>query len=269
MNKTQIIKSIVGKRLEPYGFKYLKSDGISRVFLREVTGVKRYYDPENDVVKQYIDIQESRYGQSLIVRYFTDAYGYEAVCSLDQLNKYSIDGWIQYTDENSYREKMGLLADLIVEYALDELDKMSVEDEIIPTKAMAEELFENHKQLAQEFIREFHLKTIPEKIEDLDEWKNFIKELMLSVMDQTYEEIKPLLLKVAAFIGDRSCELLGKGWIFYKHFKTPAVSRGVPYSKFSPLNEVVDLWKHKCCGECWKRFEWIIGQFKQGIFEKV
>lgn len=61
MNKTQIIKSIIGKRLEPYGFKYLKSDGISRVFLREVTGVKRYYDPENDVVKQYIDIQESRY----------------------------------------------------------------------------------------------------------------------------------------------------------------------------------------------------------------
>lgn len=74
-------------------------------------------------------------------------------------------------------------------------------------------------------------------------------------MDQTYEEIKPLLLKAAAFIGDRSCELLGKEWIFYKHFKTPAVSRGVPYSKFSPLNEVVDLWKHKCCGECWKRFE--------------
>ena len=35
------------------------------------------------------------------------------------------------------------LADLIIEYGLEHLDRMSIEEEVIPTKAMANELMEN------------------------------------------------------------------------------------------------------------------------------
>ena len=41
--------------------------------MREAHGYKRYYDPETDVVKQYISIQESSYGMGLTVRFKTDA----------------------------------------------------------------------------------------------------------------------------------------------------------------------------------------------------
>ena len=73
MNKTQIIKKVVGEKLKGYGFQYLKTDGPLRIFMREVHGYKRYYDPETDVVKQYISIQESGYGMGLTVRFETDA----------------------------------------------------------------------------------------------------------------------------------------------------------------------------------------------------
>lgn len=45
MNKTQIIKKTVGEKLKAYGFRYLKTDGTCRIFVREAHGYKRYYDP--------------------------------------------------------------------------------------------------------------------------------------------------------------------------------------------------------------------------------
>ena len=73
MKKTQIIKNTVGEKLKDYGFCYLKTKGPCRIFMREAHGYKRYYDPETDVVKQYVSIQESSYGMGLTVRFETEA----------------------------------------------------------------------------------------------------------------------------------------------------------------------------------------------------
>lgn len=56
----KIIKEIVGGRLKEHGFAFLKTDGVCWEFVREAHGFKRYYDPETDVVKQYVTIQEHR-----------------------------------------------------------------------------------------------------------------------------------------------------------------------------------------------------------------
>ena len=60
MNKTQIIKKIVGEKLKGYGFQYLKTDGPLRIFMREVHGYKRYYDPETDAVPHRLPIRRAR-----------------------------------------------------------------------------------------------------------------------------------------------------------------------------------------------------------------
>lgn len=171
------------------------------IFVREVQGIKRYYDPENQVVKQYVTIQESSFSQSLVVRFHTDAFGYEMDEELEELRKYGTGGWISYLDEESYKERLRLLADLTVEYGLDLLDKMSHEEEAIPTKAMAEKLFDEHKRLADAFAEEYHIKTIPEQPEDIDEWLGTIKKTLMDSADLPYEEVKELLVKVAAFMG--------------------------------------------------------------------
>lgn len=61
MKKTQVIKQIIDEKLKDYGFAYQKTEGFCRIFIREAQGIKRYYDPENEVVRQYVSIQESSF----------------------------------------------------------------------------------------------------------------------------------------------------------------------------------------------------------------
>lgn len=247
MQKTKIIREEIGTRIEGYGFQYLKTDGPCRIFVREVTGIKRYYDPDIQVVRQYINIQESQFSQSVIVRFHTDAFGHGMDVDLKQLKKYSKTGWLDYTDENSYREQLRRIVVLIIKYGFDYLDEISVEEEIIPTKAMAEKLSQRYEQLDQEFIEEYHMKRVPERVEDIDEWFRLIKQLIQDNAERPYEEVKEMIIKIAAFIGERDCELNQKKWD--KQGKLPFVSPVSPlvlhYIAYSPLSVVVDLWKSR------------------------
>ncbi len=53
---------------------------------------------------------------------------------------------------NDYKEKLSILTELIIEHGLNLLEKMSSEEEIIPTRAMAEKLFNQHKELRNAFV---------------------------------------------------------------------------------------------------------------------
>lgn len=245
MQKTKIIREVIGTRIEPYGFKYLKTDGPCRVFVREVTGIKRYYDPDIQVVRQYINIQESQFSQSVIVRFNTDIFGREMDVELEQLKKYSKTGWLEYTDESSYREQLKRIVVLIIKYGFDLLDKLSAEEEIIPTKAMARKLAQRHRQLDQEFIEEYHVKKEPEQVGDIDEWFRLIKQLIQDHAERPYEEVKEMLIKIAAFIGERDCELNRKKWDTRGNlpFVTPISTYNLYHMVYSPLSVVVSLWK--------------------------
>ena len=229
MKKTQIIKNTVGEKLKDYGFRYLKTEGPCRIFMREAHGYKRYYDPETDVVKQYISIQESSYGMGLTVRFKTDAVN--GVSGLDAKflkeknpNKLSANkgsSWFFYSGEEDYKRVLLYLADLIIEYGLEHLDRMSIEEEVIPTKAMADELFENHAELDRQFLEKYKFNTVAHSMADIEDWFQKLKEMIISVSEKPYEEVKELLLEMAAFIGERHCELIGAKWFFEEYMHTP------------------------------------------------
>ena len=130
MKKTQIIKEVVGKKLEPYGFKYLKTDGSCCIVIREVKGAGRAYDPDKDVAKQYVNIQESRFDKELTVRFETDVINSLNGHPLEVLRNLSPakgrNPWFPYEDEESYRETLSTLADIVIQYRIDFLDQMSV-----------------------------------------------------------------------------------------------------------------------------------------------
>ena len=247
MKKTKIIREIIGTRIEPYGFTYLKTDGPSRIFVREVTGIKRYYDPDNQVVKQYINIQDSHTFKSLVVRLSTDAVGCGEETDLEQIKMYSKIGWLEYVDEVSFKENLNLLADLIIEYGFTYLDEHSIEEETIQTKAMQEKLAQHLDQLDQEFINEYHIKTVPEQIEDIDEWIRLIKQLIADNAERPYEEVKELLIKIAAFIAKRDCELLKKHCKVTEQgilvvISGPILINNMRYT-YQPLQLAVFMWR--------------------------
>lgn len=265
MNKTLIIKKIVGEKLKDYGFDFLKTDGPCRIFTREVQGVKRYYDPETDIVKQYVMIQDSNISRSVTVRFYTDVYDNEMSKDLEVLKKYGTGGWIGYLDEDSYKDRLQLLAGHIIEEGLDFLEELSCEEESIPTKAMAEKLFHQHKQLSQAFTDEFHIKPVAEKPEDIDEWFQFIRKLIMDSSELPYEDVKELLVNIAAFIGEKACEICLYEWIFPEQFKTPEIVSNGLYPSLFPLDAIVKIWKRKCDERFWYFIERLVKPLKQEL----
>ena len=251
MQKTKIIKEIIGTRIEPYGFQYLKTDGPCRIFVRELTGVKRYYDPDIQTVKQYINIQESRHSKCLTARLSTDVNTLEQ--GLEQIRKYDKTGWLDYTDEDSYRKQLKLLADLIVEYGFAYLDEQSIEKETMRTKAMDEKLAQELEQLDKEFIDEYHVKRIPERTEDIDEWFCLIKRMIADNAERSYDEVKDLLVKIAAFIGRRDCELSEKHLVGPGGLKVLPIHIDHMSYVYSPLNVAVDIWNSRYDDPDWKQ----------------
>ena len=228
MNKTQIIKKIVGEKLKEYGFRYLKTDGPLRMFIREVHGAKRYYDPEIDVVKQYVVIQEFSSGGRVTFHLETDVtssiFG-EEVEILRGLNPDNRSPWFDYTNEEKYKKVLTELSEIIVKYGLEILDQMSVEEEFIHTKAMAEELYSNHKELDEHFLKKYKFLVVPQNFSDIEAWFQKLEEMIIGASEKPYEEVKELLLEMAAFIGERHCELLGAKWFYEEEYKTPYTQR--------------------------------------------
>lgn len=265
MNKTKIIKEMVGEQLKEYGFTFLKTDGPCRIFVREKHGYQRYFDPETDIVKQYICIQDSGFSKSVTVRFYTDVYGNQMPSDLDVLKKYGTGVWLGYLDEESYQRRLHLLTEHIVAEGFDLLEELSREEETIPTKAMAEQLFDQHGQLAQAFTEEFHRKAVPEKPEEIDEWFVFIKKLLMDSLELPYEEVKGLLTKIAAFIGEKACEICPYQWVFQEHLDTPQILAGYPYPGLFPLDAVVMIWKYQCDGLHWQFLERIAETMKKEL----
>lgn len=254
--------------MEPYGFTYRKTGGSCRIFVREVN-VKRVYDPSNPVVKQYVSIQEHRFDKSLRVWLSTDAYEHEMGDELNEVKLYNEGKLIPllgYEDEESYREVLACLCDAIIKYGLDHLAEMSVEDEIIPTKAMADKLFAQHKELDRQFVEEYHLKTVPETDEDIDEWYEKIREIIMNASNHSYEEVKELLIRISAFIGERACELLSEKWIFNEDMKEPvAYNENYSNPTIKPLTKIVRGWKYNCQGESWEIINYDREKLKKGL----
>ena len=227
--------------------------------MREAHGYKRYYDPETDVVKQYVNIQESSYGMGLTVRFETEAVNGVSGDDAEFLkeknpNKLSANkgsSWFFYSGEEDYKRVLLYLADLIIEYGLEHLDRMSIEEEVIPTKAMADELFENHAELDRQFLEKYKFNTVAHSMADIEDWFQKLKELIISVSEKPYEEVEELLLEMAAFIGERHCELIGAKWFFEEYMHTPFTQKENHRGRlFLGLEDVI-----RCYESCKKKEE--------------
>lgn len=247
MNKTCIIKKVVGEKLRPFGFKYLNTDGVCWTFIREVKGIKRCYDPEIDVVNQYIIIQENRFGKMLTVRFRTNVANELVGTELEVLKKLNPNKpitWFDYSDEKEYEKVLIYFTQIIIKYGLDFLNQMSIEEEIIPTKSMADKLYKNHRELDNRFLNKNKISSRPQNLSDIEDWFQKLKQLIILASEKPYEEVKELFIEMAAFIGERNCEILGEKWFFVEEMQTPFTQRENNQGMcFFPLNEVVGYYR--------------------------
>ena len=247
MKKTQIIKEIIGEKISPFGFKYYKTSEPCWIFMRESTGIKRYYDPEIDIVEQYIIVQEHRFGKMLTVRFRTNVANELVGTELEVLKKLNPNKpttWFEYSNEEEYKNVLNYLGEVIIKYGFDFLKQMSIEEEIIPTKVMAEKLYKSYKELDNCFIDKYKLNPKPQEASEIDEWFKELKQQIIFATEKPYEDVKELFVQMAAFIGERNCEILGAKWFFKEQMQTPFTQKENNKGMcFFPLNEVVGYYR--------------------------
>lgn len=134
-----------------------------------------------------------------------------------KLNPNKPTTWFEYSSEEEYKNVLDYLGEIIIKYGFDFLKQMSVEEEIIPTKVMAEKLYRSHKELKQQII--------------------FASE-------KPYGDVKELFVQMAAFIGERNCDILGAKWFFIEQMQTPFTQKENNEGMcFFPLSEVVGYYR--------------------------
>lgn len=164
--------------------------------------------------------------------------------ALKKLNPNKPITWFEYSNEEEYEKVLLQLSEVIIKYGFEFLKQMSIEEEIIPTKSMADKLYESHRELDDSFLSKHKIVSSPQNLSDIEEWFQKLKQLIIVAAEKPYEDVKELFVEMAAFIGERNCELLGAKWFFEEEMQTPFTQRENNQGMcFFPLNEVVGYYR--------------------------
>ena len=232
LNKTKVIKSIVGPVLEELGFKYLRKEfGIVWIFGREVGDVK-----------QEVSIQQhTQFDQEYKLMFWTSAEGNGARGIGDVLSKYENKEYWQAETEEQFREVIEFFASFIKEKGPEIVEDMLTEKpDPFETPERKQYFKEHRKELAEKYDAIYNIMSIEsadDKLKRIDEvlWENREAE----DTPEKQEEMYDLFMGLAAIL----CEIL----LVYDGAKINYDTRNVEItvpgcSKVNPISDVVQAW---------------------------
>ena len=209
-------------------------------------------------ITQYITVSKNRFADEFCMDFRTTAWGKgigsDAVTIIpeDKLHKYHTDasGW-PYKTEEDFERILHEFVDVIEKYGLDELARLSIEDEVVPKVEMGQKLYSSHESLSEEFAKQNQLNTTDRTHDNREKWFDVIEEKIMSTKDSPYnQEVQDMLTSIAAFLGTQLVHDLGGEWLTSKNARVPIIN-GMnvhAYKVFSPLKGVVMAWKRQCVG---------------------
>ncbi len=130
---------------------------------------------------------------------------------------------------------------------------MSIEEEVIPTKAMGKQLYEEYKELEKAFVEKYEMSRILRIEEDVEECFDRIREILINTTEQPYEEVKELILMVSAYISARLCELPDVNWRYDEETQYFLISS--KYFVVPIIAVIVRMWKNKCDNTYWRQMD--------------
>jgi len=248
MKKKKMILDIVGKAIEKHGFVYNQDKVYSGSgfwgFAREI-----------DSIKQRIFIQKNDFAESLYLNFATSAKGHglaragtHSAIKLPEgeySNRY--DEWYYETEED-FKKILREFVDIIEKYGIDKLNEMSIEPTIIPTAEMATKLLSFRNDLNEHFIKNNKLNTDEVSKENVCKWFEVIKQKFIDTKDEPYENVKDMLIEIAAFLGEQLRKEMGGEWGCYGQYITDASVlelKAYNYSCYPALTMTIKMWKEQ------------------------
>lgn len=231
MKKLAIIKKIIGNNLEPYGFEYYGKEPDSWIFSRK-----------NNNVEQFVCIYDNNYYTRI------ELYTSLDLSARSEINnfypKWKEEGeqffW-EYTDEQSFIKILEEFVPIIIDFGLEELERMSIptrEQLVRPTKEMQKKLYMNHEEYTNSFISKYNV-----HIEDINKVITNITVIMQQNQNKDYEEMKETLIEMAAFYGSAINSYFNGRWVWEGDIcSVEFISNNVKVECL-PLQQIVFNWR--------------------------
>lgn len=254
MRKKTIVLETLGAKIKQYGFSYSseQSDNIMWTFVKKI-----------GQIEQRILVQDCRFESGLILRFETSAYGTPMIdaCEIIPKNVYGnqLGTWV-YMGEPQFRQVLNEFVDIIENYGIVTLNEISIEDEVIPTKEMGEQLLNCHKQLNDKFIEKHEMYVEVKDKEAVLKWFEVIEEIMSQTKEQPYRSVQDELVEIAAFLGEQLKDELGGKWEKFGEYRNVRVaSLGCDnFTSYPILARVVASWKYRSIQKLREEYLWML-----------
>ena len=242
MNKKKMVVDIIGSEIKKHGFTYGLEKAYSAPnlwgFSREVNGII-----------QRITIQEHRYEKAFFLGFSTSAWGNtmnkragdEIKLSNTYRNKQ--DQWYYETDED-VKTIFTEFLDIIEKYGLKELERMSIEPEVIPTNEMGEKLISSYESLSRIFVEKNRIQDLHMTSENISKWFELIENKFEQTKSLPYNDVKDMLLETVAFLGEQLRQELQGKWVMGIEPRIILLEnlRTRPFLGYFPLKSIVEAW---------------------------
>ena len=232
MQKTEIIKRVVGESIRPHGFIYLGDDPESCTFRKQIGELQQditiYYAAENE----------------LKIYFGTNAYGQKPIYGEDLVradeNRGDVLGRYHYSNELEFITVIEYFKKIIFDYGFTALEKISVHTtQARPTKEANLYLYENHEKLNREYRKKF---KIDENASNEDIFLT-IQEYLVKTQGQPFDEVKETMIGLAAIIGTVFKDVSDGIWKWDSVKNICWVANRDKYPKMQyPLNTIIGLW---------------------------
>ena len=235
LNKTRIIKTIIGPVLSDLGFKYIRKEyGIVWTFARQV----------DDVKQQAFIQQHTKDDEEYKLMFWTSAGGNGMREIGNVLPEYEEKEYWQAGTEEEFTKVMEFFASFIKNNGSEIVEDMLTEKEDSFETRERKQYFKEHRiELAQKYDSIYHILSIPsaqDQLKKIDEilWDNKDAEDTPEKQEEMYE----LFLGMAAIFSEIMLSIEGAEINYDKRLVTITVPKHI--LKVRPIYEVVQAWFH-------------------------
>lgn len=225
----------MGEQLKVYGFEYFKSEPNTWIFKRKYLNVD-----------QFVNIFESNFSQAIRLELYTSI----DACKIMEIRNFCPD-WEQkfmgkyfweYDNEESFVQILNEFVQIIIQYGIKALNELSIptrETLIQTTPEMHINLFENHGIMCKYFIEKYKV-----SVHNVKQGLEQIIKLMKENRDTNYEEMKDLLLEMAAYYGEALITQFGGAWKWDKNDEICIleIKKNSRIEEWLPLHDIVTNW---------------------------
>ncbi len=256
--KKKSVMNVMEERLSDYGFKFEKYKNCRWTFVREFEGIKQYVVIQKDIWgdSSYVpEIYASVPGRSLRVRDFVND------------EKYDSD-FFYYKNEEERIAVLNEIADIIIQYGIDELNRRSLSKKeykmYYPTEAMNQKLYEDNFILTQNYYKKYNInEQLEEKV------LSVLKKDLEECYEKPFEQIQEKLVELSAVYGNLIMNKIGGEWQYDKIHKIASFDSRPLYVAWPVLSLFVSYWQDKSADLMVKNYIDIISGYQEWVLQCI